>query len=76
MCKISDIACGPPFWTVLVSWYPHHVIGHERIQHFKFPIEYKLITLSPKGYTFKMFDTSSGTTVLWLRSGSTCLIKI
>ncbi len=22
--KISDIACGPPFWTVLVSWYPHH----------------------------------------------------
>ncbi len=24
ICKISDIACGPPFWTVLVSWYPHH----------------------------------------------------
>ncbi len=23
-CKISDIAWGPPFWTVLVSWYPHH----------------------------------------------------
>ncbi len=23
ICKISDIACGPPFWTVLVSWYPH-----------------------------------------------------
>ncbi len=26
ICKISDIACGPPFWTVLVSWYPHHLI--------------------------------------------------
>ncbi len=24
ICKISDIACGPPLWTVLVSWYPHH----------------------------------------------------
>ncbi len=24
ICKISDIACGPLFRTVLVSWYPHH----------------------------------------------------
>ncbi len=25
ICKILDIACGPAFWTVLVSWYPHDV---------------------------------------------------
>ncbi len=25
ICKISVIACGPPFWTVFVSWYPHHM---------------------------------------------------
>ncbi len=25
ICKISDIARGPPFWTDLVSWYPHHI---------------------------------------------------
>ncbi len=25
ICKISDIACGPPFWTVLFSWYPPRV---------------------------------------------------
>ncbi len=24
ICKISDIACGPPFRTILFSWYPHH----------------------------------------------------
>ncbi len=24
ICKISDIACGPLFWTVLVNWYFHH----------------------------------------------------
>ncbi len=24
--KILNIACGPPFWTVLVSWYPHNVL--------------------------------------------------
>ncbi len=23
MCKISDIVCAPPIWTVLVRWYPH-----------------------------------------------------
>ncbi len=28
ICKISDIACGPPFWTVLVSWYPDHDSGN------------------------------------------------
>ncbi len=22
VCKISDIGCVPPFWTVMVSWYP------------------------------------------------------
>ncbi len=26
ICKISNIACGPPFWTVLDSWYPHHEV--------------------------------------------------
>ncbi len=26
ICKISDIACGPPFWTISVSWYPHQVL--------------------------------------------------
>ncbi len=24
ICKISDIACGHTFWTVLVSWSPRH----------------------------------------------------
>ncbi len=24
--RYSDIACGHPFWTVLVSWYSHHVV--------------------------------------------------
>ncbi len=26
ICKISDIACGPSFWAVLVSWYPNHAL--------------------------------------------------
>ncbi len=26
MCKISDFACGAPFWTVMVRWYPQDVI--------------------------------------------------
>ncbi len=29
ICKISDIGCAPPLWTVLVSWYPHYVLVHK-----------------------------------------------
>ncbi len=34
ICKISDIACGPPFWNVLVSWFPHYVLRpYSRLWH-------------------------------------------
>ncbi len=27
VCKISDIGYISPFWTVLVSWFPHSVLS-------------------------------------------------
>ncbi len=36
ICKISDIACGAPFWTVLVSWYPHHELDSFYINRVTF----------------------------------------
>ncbi len=33
ICKISDIARRPPFWNVLVSWYPHHDLDNFETCH-------------------------------------------
>ncbi len=27
ICNMSDTGCVPPFWTVLVTWYPHYDAG-------------------------------------------------
>ncbi len=34
ICKISDIACGPLCWTVLVSWYSYHGQGESQVKEY------------------------------------------
>ncbi len=51
LCKMSYIVCTPPFWNVLVSWYPNYELDITANQHpFRLILEIHFKLVCRLGY--------------------------